>query len=70
MDKSSSIIPVAAQFSIENIHSRATNFAETVFVQIQLLNAHIPNLLLAVPESLKAISAGVLTPNFSAIRAL
>lgn len=68
MDKSSSIIPVAAQFSIENIHSRETNFAETVFVQIQL--AHIPNLLLAVPESLKAISAGVLTPNFSAIRAL
>ena len=70
MDKSSSIIPVAAQFSIENIHSRETNFAETVFVQIQLLNAHIPNLLLAVPESLKAISAGDLTPNFSAIRAL
>jgi len=34
------------------------------------INAHISHLFLAVLESLKAISAEVLTPNFSAIRAL
>lgn len=53
------------------VRSSSLNFpwVKTV-VHLQFLNAHISHLFLAVLESLKAISAEVLTPNFSAIRAL
>ena len=65
MVKSSSYVPIGTQFLIEK-----AKFRVAVFVHLQFLNAHISHLFLAVLESLKAISAEVLTPNFSAIRAL
>lgn len=70
MVKSSSYVPIGTQFLIEKAKFRVADLYKTVFVHLQFLNAHISHLFLAVLESLKAISAEVLTPNFSAIRAL
>ena len=71
MVKSSSYVPIGTQFLIEKkINSGWLILYKTLFVHLQFLNAHISHLFLAVLESLKAISAEVLTPNFSAIRAL
>ncbi len=70
MVKSPSDIPIGTQFLIEKPNSGWLILYKTVFVHLQFLNAHISHLFLAVLESLKAISAEVLTPNFSAIRAL
>lgn len=62
MVKSSSYVPIGTQFLIEKINSGWLILYKTLFVHLQFLNAHISHLFLAVLESLKAISAEVLTP--------